>query len=407
LFCGECCEGWGNDKMSGGDSMAAKKVLFVDDDAFYRDMGEGALLDAGFRVAVAETGSGALTRLETDAVGPESIDLIVLDLEMPGITGFDVIERIRAVHADRHVPIIVITGHEDTQSVERAFEAGATSFLAKPLNWSLFVHHVRFVLKAEDSNRAARDSSRVAESVSALKSRLISVLVNEFQTPLQSAYGFATLLKQETDGPIASQLYRSWISEVSTSLQRLRGTHVKMLNFGHILADGLKLNTEVFALDGLVDDVMDLSDEAIRRRELNAVVQHESAYRLKIDGDRTLMLQALKTIVDHAAQFSPRGQSIAITTGTDLDGHVVIAVHDRSPSLNGRQIADLLGLGGQSTSAIGGLSMARVILEAHQGHVRATPLLEGGMLIEIIVPKERVHQHALHAGPQTVRTVAA
>jgi CheY-like chemotaxis protein len=135
-------------------TIRQQRVLFADDDAFFRDMGAGALLDAGYDVVDAHDGASALAVLDqTQPNAPAPVDLIVLDLEMPGVSGYDVMTKIRAEHADQHIPIIVITGHEDTASVERAFTLGATSFLAKPLNWSLFVHHVKFVLKADESRR--------------------------------------------------------------------------------------------------------------------------------------------------------------------------------------------------------------------------------------------------------------
>jgi two-component system, sensor histidine kinase and response regulator len=374
-------------------TTGAMRVLFVDDDPFYREMGTGALMDAGFDVVDAIDGAAALAALANDMSGFNTIDLIVLDLEMPGMSGVDVMQRIRSEYADRHIPILVITGHEDTASIERAFDAGATSFLAKPLNWSLFTHHVNFVLKADRSRREAQETSRVAESMSALKSRLISMLVNEFQAPLQSAYGFATLLKQETDGPIQSALYRSWISEVTSSVQRLRTTHVKMLSFGQSLSDGLTLRPEVLTLDALLNEALLATQDAMDRREIVVTLQHHVAEKLKIDVDRILLLQAFRTILEYAEKFSPRGAVIAIATHLDVSGDLIIAIRDATPTLSARQISDVLGNGGDASKddqQATGLRMARVLLEAHQGAVRLSPRPEGGMLSEMILPHARV-----------------
>lgn len=400
-----------------------QRVLFADDDAFYRDMGAGALADAGYDVVEAGDGAAALEVLDQSQNATAPVDLIVLDLEMPGLSGYDVMTKIRAEYADKHIPIIVITGHEDTESVERAFTLGATSFLAKPLNWSLFVHHVKFVLKADESRREAREATRVAESMSGLKSRLIGMLVNEFQSPLQSAYGFATLLKQETDGPIQSQLYRSWIDEVATSLQRLRSTHVKMLNFGQSLTDGLTIKSDIVPLEALITDAVAATQDAMHRRQLTLTVHQNAPRRLRLEADPVLLLQAVRTVLDHAEQFSHRASSVELETSIDDEGALVIAVRDTTPALNARQIAAALGLEDHAPQGRGaakaestGLGMSRVLLEAHQGSMRMSALPGGGMLTEMIVPKSRIVQAeaapaiaprpTLNAGLAPLRSVA-
>ena len=184
-------------------------ILFVDDDAFYRDLAVTALGEAGFQVSCAADGQDAV-----NAIARQHFDLVVLDLAMPGMSGFEVLEATRTALQKTDLPVLVITGHDDTSSVEQAFDLGATSFLAKPLNWLLFVHHVHFVLKSARAQSGLRDANRTADLMSKVKSRLVGTLVTEFQTPLRSAFSVATLLRQEADGPIESPLYKSLIADL-------------------------------------------------------------------------------------------------------------------------------------------------------------------------------------------------
>ena len=124
-------------------SNAKRKVLVADDDPFHRELCVSALEDAGFAVFSASDGAETLERFED-----HTFEIAIVDLTMPLIDGFEVIRRLRAKPATEHIPLVVITGHDDGGSVQRAFELGATSFLAKPLNWPLFVHHVQFVLRS-------------------------------------------------------------------------------------------------------------------------------------------------------------------------------------------------------------------------------------------------------------------
>lgn len=105
----------------GANKPIRGQILFVDDDAFYRDLAGTALGEAGFQVHIANDGQQAVA-----AVTRQPFDLIVLDLAMPGMSGFDVLETIRTTLMKTDVPVLVITGNDDTQSVERAFDFGAT-----------------------------------------------------------------------------------------------------------------------------------------------------------------------------------------------------------------------------------------------------------------------------------------
>src|SRR5579871_1906090 len=101
----------------------AASVLVVDDDPGARLLVSSALEIAGFRVLTAEDGPGALAQFRA-----EPTDCVVLDVVMPGMSGFDVCKEMRAAAESRHVPILMQTSLDDMESVQRAYNAGATDF---------------------------------------------------------------------------------------------------------------------------------------------------------------------------------------------------------------------------------------------------------------------------------------
>jgi predicted signal transduction protein with EAL and GGDEF domain len=90
----------------------------------------------------------------------ELIDLVLLDVMMPGLDGFEVCSRLRAMPRGTQVPILMLTGLNDAESVEAAFRCGATDFITKPINWTLLGHRVRYSLRASASAEAAMQSSQ-------------------------------------------------------------------------------------------------------------------------------------------------------------------------------------------------------------------------------------------------------
>jgi len=126
----------------------AVRIMFVDDDPILREFAAVNLASEQANIETAPDGVAALAAIEANAP-----DILLLDLEMPHLDGFEVLAQLRADERHRHLPIIVVTGREDIESVDRAFQAGATSFVVKPLNWRLLSHQIRYVHRAAGIER--------------------------------------------------------------------------------------------------------------------------------------------------------------------------------------------------------------------------------------------------------------
>lgn len=134
------------------------RILVVDDDPLTRLMASEALREGGFVTLEAQDGAQALGMF--DAAVP---DLVLLDVMMPGLSGFEVCEQIRARPNGALVPIIMLTGLDDGDSVQRAFDVGATDFISKPINWTLLRFRIRYVLR---SAQVMKELTRNKESLS-------------------------------------------------------------------------------------------------------------------------------------------------------------------------------------------------------------------------------------------------
>lgn len=117
-------------------------ILIVDDSATMRLLLSDTLSKAGFTVIQAENGDSALSMLRF-----AKPDAILLDVEMPGLNGFDVCIEIRKLPDYRYIPIMMVTGLEDYESINRAFLVGATDFTTKPINADLMSYRVRYMVR--------------------------------------------------------------------------------------------------------------------------------------------------------------------------------------------------------------------------------------------------------------------
>ena len=148
-------------KPDRGD-LGKAQLLLVDDDTLLRGMATKTLLHAGFEVSAAANGEDALNRY-----AHTRFDLVLLDLEMPGLDGYEVCRRIRGSAHGAQVPILILTGRNDTEAIELAYQHGATDFITKPIHWTLLSHRVRYALRA---SAAAEMTRRGAESLARAQS---------------------------------------------------------------------------------------------------------------------------------------------------------------------------------------------------------------------------------------------
>ncbi len=118
------------------------RVLVADDDAILREIAGAMLRDAGFVVQTIASGDAAVA-----ACALRLPDIALLDVEMPDGNGYQACTNIRSLPGGADLPIVMVTGCDDTESIDRAYEAGATDFVVKPINWALLVHRIRYVLR--------------------------------------------------------------------------------------------------------------------------------------------------------------------------------------------------------------------------------------------------------------------
>jgi diguanylate cyclase (GGDEF)-like protein len=117
-------------------------VLIVDDDAGSRLLMRRALERSGFVVSEAADGVAAVAAVETG-----ECNAVLMDVEMPAMNGYDACKAIRSRDGGAHLPIMMVTGRDDVASINQSYQAGATDFLAKPINWNLLGHRVQYLVR--------------------------------------------------------------------------------------------------------------------------------------------------------------------------------------------------------------------------------------------------------------------
>ncbi|MFT4074510.1 MAG: response regulator [Asticcacaulis sp.] len=201
--------------MSHFVEFEAARVLVADDDPILREFAMVHLATPTVEVEVAEDGVAALERL----AGGHT-DIALIDLDMPRMNGFELIERIRWDERLKHLPIVVVTGREDMIAVDRAFALGANSFVVKPLNWRLLSHQLAYVLRNARAEDEVRHQLEALQKVNDLKDQLLRLSRQKITGPLNDILASAQDIEACSDTPEVHAALRR-IAEASVALTRI------------------------------------------------------------------------------------------------------------------------------------------------------------------------------------------
>ena len=129
------------------------RILAIDDDPILREFAAVYLATPTTAIDAVESAEAGFSLMEKTRY-----DIVLIDIDMPGMDGIAMVRKIRATPCWADLPIVMVTGRDDIVSIDRAYAAGASSFVTKPVNWRVLSYHLRFVLRASGAGVTDSDS---------------------------------------------------------------------------------------------------------------------------------------------------------------------------------------------------------------------------------------------------------
>ena len=290
------------------DQRDTPLALIVDDDAVNRLMARAALESVGWGVEEAETGREALVAFQQ--LHP---DVVLLDIMMPEMDGFAACPALRKLLGGEHTPVLIMTGLDDYDSITKAYDAGATDFLTKPLNGLLLTHRVRYIARPSRVLQELRASqASVAQARDAalegtrLKSEFLATVSHEIRTPTNGILGMTELLLDTSLTPEQ----RDYADTIRTSGEALLLIVNDILDFSEFDSGNLQLEETDFDVNRLLKDVVGLFQERAHSKgvTLSGLIQAEVPTWLH--GDSGRLRQILNNLLANAVKFTEHGEIV-------------------------------------------------------------------------------------------------
>ncbi|HEV2187087.1 MAG TPA: hybrid sensor histidine kinase/response regulator [Stellaceae bacterium] len=388
--------------MSDFDADATQPVLIVDDDPIVRSLMRATLEVDGYDVIEAGDGDEACSLVEAHRPS-----LLVADVVMPRMDGFSLVRELRSQADWSYLPILMATGLDDVPSITKAYEAGATDFISKPINWVVLGHRVRYMLRANQAFEELRQNQdrliaakEEAEAASRAKTEFLANMGHELRTPLNAIIGFSEIMREGTFGPLSDK-YAEYATAIADSGGHLLAVINDILDMARAEANRLVLVEEEVEIARAVAFSIGTIEEMARRADIDC--RSDIPQDLpRFFGDAAKLRQILINLLSNAVKFTPAGGRVSVSVERDAEDRLAFRVADTGIGIPSDKLPVVLAPFGQIESGLNrkydgiglGLPLAKRLVEMHGGSMEIASEPGKGTVVTAHFPKERVSRTA-------------
>lgn len=400
------------------------RILYVEDDPSSARLVQRVLEAEGFTVRIVTNGIAAL-----EVARQLHPDLILMDINISGLDGYEVTTRLRALEELKDVPIVAVTAATLSGDRERALIAGCDGYIPKPIDVDRFPQQVeaflgglreriespqekadylveysrRLVERLEEKIRELEKAHAELQRLDKMKTDFIILAGHELRTPLTAIYGYVQILLSLPDisgSPDEEGTPRYLLHQVMQATRRLNQVVDDILNVFLIEANKLELSIGPVSLYSLIQNVVRNIRNMDPERQLTFAFEGLEALPMMM-GDAQRLFQALWHVVSNAVKYTPDGGTIRIA-GRVVDHTVHLSIQDTGIGIDAVDrerifdrfyVVEDTSLHHSSKTAFKGgglglgLSLARGIVEAHKGRI----WIESEGRDEVRLPGTTVH----------------
>lgn len=369
------------------------RILHIEDDPSSRLLVRKLLVAAGHEVVDAASGvEGVRLAQSTDA------DLVLVDINIPGLDGYEVALRLRAEPRYARVPIVAITAEGDRAT---SLAVGCDGFLAKPIDARKFARTIARYLgghreRSADAEPKLREASqRIVERLEAkvqqlseanaqledlarLRREFLRNLTHELATPMTPVVGYAKLLLDEELGPV-TPMQRKALIAIEAGATKLRALVDTMLDVSALETGRMTFLAREYDIGELVRRVLAAAEARLHDRGITLTERVPGDGTLSGTGDPDKLRRAIAHVVDNAIAFAQVSGRIAVDVSSS-DRDLVVSVADSGSGIAANELRKVLepfyqvdGSITREHEGVGlGLAFARRVAEAHEGSVVVT-----------------------------------
>jgi signal transduction histidine kinase len=355
-------------------------VLIVDDEEHNRALLR-AMLAAQYRLLEAGSGAEALRVLDA-----ERADLVLLDVMMPKMSGYEVCKKIKQRSSDPFLPVLLVTALSAQDERNLGLEAGADDFLAKPVDRRELLLRVGAFLRLRAQDALIRVQLRQLAELQNTKDEMVSLMVHDLRSPLSGVIAHLDLaLEDAPEGRLQQDLHAALrgANAIRDSLED--ALQIRLLEAGHLPIVRSPVNLET-----LVASAAHTFEPVGRRKRIAVAAAVEGPPTASVDGK--LLRRAVENLLANALKYTPAGGDVFIAA-RHRDGAVEIEVGDRGPGIPAdlkpamfEKYGSIEAKKGGPRKGFGlGLYMVKLVADGHGGTAEVVDREGGGAVFRLRV----------------------
>jgi len=396
--------------------MNQQSILIIDDMPENLSVLDLLLRSAGYKVRVADSGEIALASLQK-----LTVDLILLDIRMPNMDGYEVCEALKKNPTTQNIPVIFLSALNEPSDKVKAFEMGGIDYISKPFSDLEVLARVKTHLQlsnlqqhleteVEKRTEALCEANAGLEKALAAKKEFLALMGHEFRTPLNAILGVTEFLKDELQ---ASQLrYVEMLEDSGWRLLNLVKNILQLTQHGTPdLASQQKPSQVLDAKRLCEESLYSISMLAKEKQILVRLQADENLPLLILPATHSRLAQVVGNLLDNAVKFTPEQGEIGIRVSYLSDiGRLLIDVWDTGTSIPESQherifepfvqLAPLLSRRNEGPGL--GLTLARNLVELHGGKIELITYTKEGNLFRIYMPAQAISESELAINKNTL-----
>ncbi len=384
-----------------------EKILVVDDIKRNLDAMSHVLSRSDWQVFTAGSGNEALAWLMEN----EDVSLILLDVQMPGINGFNLAQLIRQNNRLSNVPIMFISAvNESKEYITRGFSVGASDYLVKPIDNDILIQRINLFLKIYKNHRKiikderkALETARIAQKENEAKSRFLANMSHEIRTPLHAILSMSDILKKQALPEDAINK----ISRIQVAGQGLLDIINDILDFAKVEANQITLSMQDFRLSDITGNLSTIMGNITDKRLDLSITLPEQPLDGYLVGDAFRIGQIMTNLVGNAIKFTPDNGRVEVKIEpldvTPQYACMRFSVSDNGIGISQEDQKNLFQPFTQADDSISrqyggtglGLSIARQFVELHGGtlHLESHPGKGSSFWFDLRLPRKNIeHQ---------------
>ncbi len=358
-------------------------VLLVDDDRATHGIAKKILSAGDF-----ETFHAFDAKQAKAMISKAPPELIICDVEMPGEGGIALCRELKSHSSTAEIPLIIITGSSNLETMNQAFEAGANDYVEKPIRKTELLTRCKRQITDFRKRRDTEETINTLHQQNNSKTKFLGVASHDLRNPIASICGVSHFLETERFGQL-NESQREMVRCIIDASENMLNLVEDLLDVSKIDLDHFDLNRERIAPSAITKQTAKLQAPAAEKKAIK-LTHIDTSNGAFASIDKRLITRAIENLVTNAIKFSPENTSIQIETRADTEW-TYLSVKDGGPGIPEDEFDKLfkefsrtsnMPTGGESTSGIG-LYVVKRIVTSHGGNITVENRPEGGAHFQI------------------------